>query len=292
MTAENLDRVLTWLMGLDRPLQMGLTPEARVDELGLTEPEVDDLLREAVSLGLLRADRADYGHTVRWVRLELTPAGLRHCGQWPPQGREHHAGPWDDGDWGRTCVPILRRVQSSGFRGDLLPGLYVGASPEQWRQTLAAHALREAGYLDGSDQDNRAISALRVSALGREALDPRPRDPLDEAILLLRSSATSAVVQAVEVALGNRLRALDEHHSESRAERSAPRLLSTLNDELTGKNGPQLYGKHWKKTIEAVLAVRNEYAHGRGDALPDDVAVWVISTVRLLLAELPLPDPG
>jgi len=286
---RDLDRVLVWLMDSEQPFMLGLSAGNVDDDLGLPDPEVDELLREALSLGLLRGDRSDYGTVVRWARLELTPAGLRHCREWPPRGQEHHPGPWDGRDWGRTAIPILRRVRDGGYRGDLLSGLHTAASQEQWRETLAAHALWESGYLDGKQQPHRGISSLRLTRSGREALDPRPRSHIDEASLKLKTSTTSAVVHAVEVALGERLRALAREHGIVDDDRDVHRHLSGLNDELTGKRGPQVYAKHWKKTVEAVLAVRNEYAHGRGDVLPHMTAAWVISTVQHLLEVLPVP---
>lgn len=126
-----------------------------------------------------------------------------------------------------------------------------------------------------------------MTAAGRAALDPAPRDALDEARLKLRTSQTDAVIHAVEVALGDRLRVLGRAHGLVPVETDAFKQLSAINDGLAGRNGPKLYGKPWKNVVDAVLGVRNEYGHGRGDALPQEVATWVLATVELLLQILP-----
>lgn len=172
----------------------------------------------------------------------------------------------------------------------MLLGMHAGASPEEWRERLTARELLLAGYLSGEPGERFQISEMRLTAAGRAALDPSPRDPLDEARLRMRTSLSDAVIQAVEVALGNRLRDLGHAHNIAPSGGDTFKQLSTINDGLTGKNGPRIYGKPWKKVIDALLDVRNEYAHGRGDALPHDVAEWVLDTVSILLAALPPAD--
>ena len=68
--------------------------------------------------------------------------------------------------------------------------------------------LGESDLIAGSLTDD-CIDTLRVTAEGQQALDPRPRDPLDHALAQLRGGArVDAIVTAVELGLGQRLKLL------------------------------------------------------------------------------------
>lgn len=291
MTDPDIERVLRWLMAQDPPVHLGFHESRDVEELGLTDEAVDDIMREGLDRGLLRGDRTDYGSMQRWERVQITALGLRFCREWPPAGREHQPGPWDAGRWGVEAKPFLERVRDGAYPDAFLHSLWAGAPPSEWHERLAANELLAAGYLSGRPQRYWGISEMRLTAAGREALDSTPRNPLDEARRKLRTSPVEGAIHAVEIALGERLRELARAMGDEDLDPDAGRRLARLNDGLTGKNGPQVYGKPWKKVIDGVLDVRNEYAHGRGDQLPLEVAEWVIDTVDVLLRALPKHSP-
>lgn len=78
-----------------------------------------------------------------------------------------------------------------------------------------------------------------------------------------------------------------EDHGLVPADPDVHQQLSTLNNQLAAKGGPGVCGKPWKKVIDALLDVRNEYAHGRAVNMPVGLADWTIDTVELLLQALP-----
>ncbi|MEJ7787877.1 MAG: hypothetical protein WKF96_24005 [Solirubrobacteraceae bacterium] len=285
MDDQRVEKVLLWALAQPPGTSYRLG-DGREDELGLSEAEIDEAMREAVSRTLLRGDRTNYGPMVTWFDVKVTAIGLRFCAQWPPPGSEHHPGPWDEGNWGTHARPMLERVRDGGYRHDFLPGLDSGTPDEKFRDIQVAHELMLAHYLTAKPQAHRSLSDLRLTASGRRALDFTPRDPVDEARLKLRVSTVDAVVHAVEVALGQRLRALGEKHDLVSTHPGVHQQLSALNDQLAAKGGPSVYGKPWKKLIDALLDVRNEYAHGRAEEMPASLAAWTVATVELLLHQL------
>ncbi len=286
MNDEIIEKVLLWVLA-QPPATTYRLGEGRDAELDLSDVEIDDAMREALSRTFLQGERTDYGQMVNWFKVEVTALGLRFCGQWPTPGREHHPGPWDEGNWGNHARPVLERIRDGEYRHDFLPGLDSGTPDHKFRDIQAAHELMLAQYLTAKPQAHRSLSDMRLTAAGRQALNFEPRDPVDEARLKIRTSPTDAVVHVVEVALGQRLRALGEDHGLVSADPDVHQQLSTLNNQLAAKGGPGVYGKPWKKVIDALLDVRNEYAHGRVGNMPVGLADWTIDTVELLLQAIP-----
>lgn len=278
---------MRWVADLDPHSHVRIEPDERFEDLDLVGEVLDESLREACSDGLISGERTDYGSQVVWAPIEVTALGLRFSGHWPPAGREHHDGTWSNGLWAAQALPVLRKLRDGEYAHEYLSGWYGGISADKLREIAAANELVRAGYIDADVQDGGALSQMRLTRAGRDVLDPTPRDPVDDARQRLRTSPTDAVVHAVEVALGQRLRELGQRHGLIPADAEVAVQLSWLNDQLTGKNGPILYGKPFKKMIEAVLDARNEYAHGRGDTVPPTMAAWAIETVALLLEALP-----
>lgn len=284
-----VERVILWLLKQppSPPLRLG---EGRSEPtVGLDDGQLDDALREAKARSFLTGERTDYGSAITWNRIRLTAAGLRFSRQWPPVGREHHHGPWEAGHWGSQARPVLQKLKAGVYRHEFLPGLDSGTSDERYWEILSAHELLADGYLTANQQDHMSLSDMRLTQSGRDALDPQPRDAIDEARQRLRTSSTEAVIHAIEVGLGERLRKLGAEHDLVPTDPNVHQALSRLNDQLTG-TGRQLYAKPWKKLIEALLDVRNEYAHGRGSRLPDTAAGWAIDTVEMVLGALPVPS--
>lgn len=288
-TDETLERVLSWILDLPPAGWLSLADGGDEEILGLTDQQLDEALREAKDRGLLNGERAGFARNVRWTHLVVSADGLRFAGQWPPVGREHHAGPWDDGHWGTYARPVLERIRDDKYRHQMLTGLHNASSNEEWHEHLAAFELLDAGYISGDPKENHAISNMRLVKPGREALNPTPRNALDEARQMLRSSRADAVIHAVEIALGERLLLL-AHANEPSTDEPITARLARLNEQLAAKGGAAVYGKPWKELIQAVLAVRNEYAHGRASTVPRAVDTWVMDSVSILLTVLPDPE--
>ena len=78
------------------------------------------------------------------------------------------------------------------------------------------------------------------------------------------------LIHAVEVGLGDRLRALAAlHNIIEPPDGDTFHKLSKLNDQLGSKTN-HIYAQRWKVTIDSALKLRNEYGHGRGDVMSED----------------------
>jgi hypothetical protein len=110
--------------------------------------QLDDALQSAHDEGLVAGERAEGdGSIAYWFNLRLTVEGLRRLGEWPPHGREHQSGPWDDRWFGRYARPQLEALAAMTeerivFRGDPL-------SLEEHRRWQALNHLRESGLIAG-----------------------------------------------------------------------------------------------------------------------------------------------
>lgn len=99
----------------------GTTFELPVAEAGVfadlpsaTGREVDEGLRELEHRGWARGERYEGdGSIIWWSALRPTVAGLRHLGEWPPEGLEYLSGGWDDLRWGRVDQRVLSRLFDS-----------------------------------------------------------------------------------------------------------------------------------------------------------------------------------
>ena len=249
----------------------------------LTGRAVDDVLLEAKSKGLIVGDRGEGdGSVAWWSRLRLTAAGLRSLGHWPPPGREWEPGLWSDGYWGRLARPLLQQLQDEppqhGFY--LMP---VGGDTEAWARWTALLLLGEADLVSGTLTDD-GIGTLRISAEGKEALDPRPRNALDQAAAQLRSGARiDAIVTAVELGLGQRLVRLADDRGISTTHADGHRLkLSVINNALRADGA---YEESDRAQVEAWLKLRNELAHPGGRAVRDAHVENVLQGIRVWLTE-------
>jgi len=171
-----------------------------------TDRAVDDVLLEAERRGWIvgQRDEGD-GSIAWWSTLRVTVDGLRGLGDWPPAGREHEPGVWDDGHWGRRARPLLESLHAE----PPAHGFYfkpVGEETARWLEWTAALLLLEAGLISGRIGDD-GVDTLRITPEGAHALDPTPRNPLHVAQAKLRSGArVDAIITAVELALGGRLK--------------------------------------------------------------------------------------
>ena len=258
---------------------------AAQEALGVDEQELATLIREASDRRLIWGEE---GPAAMWFRVVATPAGLRFAGEWPPRGHEASPGPWRDGHWGRHALPTLTYI-----RDDAPPsigGLH-GSNPDDERARLATlDLLIDEGYIAAERQPHLALSEPRLTETGREILAPTIRTPVDEAIRRLnQGDRVDAVIHAVEVGLGDRLKAL----AAARGIIEPPdgdtfHKLSTLNDQLGSKTN-HIYAQRWKMTIDSALKLRNEFGHGRGDAMSFDDARCLIDMVAMILRHLPGP---
>jgi hypothetical protein len=272
-------------LGVTPGANLSAADEAAQHAIGATEAELADTIREAADRDLISGELGPAGN---WFDVAVTLTGLRFAGEWPRTGDEAALGPWREGHWARAALPILRWIQadSPGW----VSGLH-GSMPEDERSKLATIALlAEAGYLAAEQQDYLAFGDLRLTQMGREVLDPPDRTPVEEAVRRLgNGDKVDAVIHAVEVGLGDRLKALagangiipppqpDEFHK-----------LTALNDQLGSKTN-RVYAETWKATVSAALKLRNEYGHGHGDKMSVEDARSLIDIVAMLLRHLPTP---
>jgi hypothetical protein len=101
---------------------------------------------------------------------------------------------------------------------------------------------------------------LRLTAEGLKALDPTLREPLDHAVVQLRTGArVDAVVTAVELALGTRLKQLAAGRgvAVTRPDGS-PLRFSALNNDLRAAGA---YDESERTQVEAWFTLRNDLAH-------------------------------
>lgn len=111
--------------------------------------QLDVDLQAARDESFLAGDRAEGdGSVAYWSDLRLTVDGLQRLGEWPPAGKEHQSGPWNDRWFGRYARPLLEALAAQTddqivFQGDPL-------SIEDRRRWLALHHLIEAGLVLGN----------------------------------------------------------------------------------------------------------------------------------------------
>jgi hypothetical protein len=185
--------------------------------------------------------------------VRLTVDGMRWLGQWPPAGREWEPGGWDTKFWGTRARPLLVRLRETPPQH----GFYfkpIGEGSEQWREWRTLLVLGEAGLVSGRETES-GVDTLRLTAAGLRALDPTPRDPLEEAGAKLRSGArVDAIVTAVERALGARLKQLVAKRGvATTGPNGTPLTLSRLNNDLRGAG---VYNESDRAQDEAWLKVR------------------------------------
>ena len=145
---------------------------------------------EGKGSGLTTGDRGEGdGSIACWSRLRLTVAGLRALGQWPPAGREWGRAGWDERYWGRRARPLLIRLSEEPLpHGFFFKPSGGGEDEEAWQDWTALLLLGEADLISGRLTDS-GVDTLRITEAGRSALDPTPRNPLDEADAKLRRTA-------------------------------------------------------------------------------------------------------
>jgi hypothetical protein len=266
----------------------GLAPlilpfDEAIDWAGASGREVDNALLEAQAEGLLTGDRRQGdGSNSRWFSTRLTVAGLRELGQWPPAGREWEDGPWDEGYWGTRARPLLQRLHEQ----PPLDGFYLKPTEEDeegWRDWSALLLLGQTELIAGSLQSG-GIDTLRVLPAGREALNPAPRDVIDDARAKLRTGArVDAIVTAIERGLGARLRELAAKHGvEASGAEGQHVALGRLNNAL---HTAGVYDESDHAQISAWLKLRNRFAHGEDDAISDERATSALDGVRVFLDE-------
>jgi hypothetical protein len=247
--------------------------------------DVDDALLEARELGLVFGDRGEGdGSVCWWSRVRLTPSALRLLGEWPPAHREWEPGGWDAGYWGQRARPLLAGLRDDPPASDFLfkP---IGEGSDEWAGWTAALLLRDAELISGRLTD-AGIDTLRLTAAGLQALDPSPREPLDDAIAKLRSGArVDAMVTAVESALGVRLKELAASHGLAITRPDGtPVPLSRLNNDLRTAGA---YREADRAQVDAWLKARNDLAHANATVPSDARAEAVITSIRVFLDEHP-----
>ena len=262
---------------LDFDAAADLVPDA-------TGRAVDDVLLEAERRGWIvgQRDEGD-GSIAWWSTLRLTVDGLRGLGDWPPAGREHELGGWDDGHWGRRARPLLESLHAD----PPAHGFYfkpIAEETTRWLEWTAALLLLEAGLISGRIGDD-GVDTLRITPEGAHALDPTPRNPLHVAQAKLRSGApVDAIITAV-LALGGRLkeiaadRGVPVTHTDGR-----PLTLMKLSVNLREAGA---YDETDRAQIEAWLKLRNDLVHPDGTAVGDARVAAVIQSIGVFLDEHP-----
>lgn len=274
------------LVGHDSRAEINLgfgEPSALVP--GMRGREVDDVLLEASQLKLIVGDRGGGdGSAAWWSRVRLTAAGVRSLGQWPPAGREWEPGIWDGGYWGCVARPLLQRLQDQPPAHGYVEKP-IGQSSEEWALWTAALQLSEADLISGR-LDADGMADVRVTAPGLRALDPTPRDPVDDAVSKLRSGArVDAIITAVEGALGVRLKQLAAIRDIATTRQDdTPLTLSRLNNDLRSAGA---YDETDRAQIEAWLKLRNDLAHADAAVASDARIEAAIAGIRVFLDEHP-----
>jgi hypothetical protein len=183
---------------------------------------------------------------------------------------------------GRCATP--RRI---GYLGNEVFGQ---EDPEPLLQWQAALLLAEAGLISGR-VTSEGIDTVRVTLEGQQALDPLPRDPIDEAEAALRNgNVAEALVTAVELALRPRLEQLADAHDIETADTNArPVRLARIIDALKAK-GP--LSESQRAQVDAWLKLRNDAAHpGGAQPVSAGTAAAALTGIRAFLADLAEDQP-
>jgi len=271
----------------------GTTFELPVAEAGVladvpdaTGREVDEGLRELEHRGWARGERYEGdGSIIRWSALRPTVAGLRHLGEWPPEGLEYLSGGWDDLTWGRVDQRVLSRLFDSTPDARLVVRLAMGEDDglREWESYLRLH---EAGLID-ADMGSGYLGNLRVITAGRDALHPPDDDPLVRARQRLRQGAKAdAVTAVVDEALKPCLVALAG--ARGLTPDQLPTKIASLNDELKklGAYGDSPFvSEAVRAQVDAWLKLRNAVDHGEGASIAERWIELMIDGVEHFLRE-------
>lgn len=292
ITEDNLRILLRALLEREDPRD-----QYRIDRddqrAGILVPDLSgrDLLRlleRALDDHLITGERTNFGGMESWVKVFPTVLGMRFCEVWPPAGREHAPGAWQSNHWSERALPRLREIAAAETdRERCAIGLH-SSSPgsEAWAR-LDDLRLIEAGYMAGRllPQSTWGLGDLRITAEGERVLAGRTENAVDRARgYLLSGALRDAVIEAVEEALGERLKHLATVHGIPVINGSTEAKLANLNDQLASRG---VYAKPWPKTIAAVLDQRNVYGHANDGAMTRADADWIVDCVERVLVHLP-----
>jgi hypothetical protein len=287
VTREHLMSVLGAFVGKDTPsaLDVPLSDDGEWCFCDLAGRDVDNALQEAHGEGLIVGDRHGTGDSaVFWSNIRLTVRGLRTLGEWPPAGSEHQRGPWHERYWGKVPRPLLEELASCPPWGGFIFGPDGGWGGEDWQRWIALHRLMETGLVAGDDGGSGGVADVRVTLRGQDVLVPPANDPLADAEVACRQgSKETAMIAAIEKALGHRLKQLAVRHGVATADgRGAAKRLAVLNADLKAAG---VYDEAERTQVEAWLKVRNEVGHGRAENVSLQRIEVVIAGVRVFLDE-------
>jgi len=277
-----------WLLELDSrdAVVLPLEETVPIDALPkITGREVDHVLQQAVHDGSAAGERQDRGDAVVWARLRLTVAGLRELGEWPPDGGEYRAGPWDQRRWGRVSRPLLRELHEDPPHGEVKLMPTGGDDPGGWQEWTDLVRLLESGLIQGQLNTGH-VQDIRVTRQGRAALVPPADDPLVRARTDLdRGAKADAVTAAIDEALKPVLHKLADEHGVERTRSSGQNLhLAVINDGLTAAGA---YDESHRAEIYSWIAVRNIIDHGGGATVRDRRLERLIEGVEGFIDEMP-----
>jgi hypothetical protein len=273
MTDGVLDEVLAALVDHDSMITFDLVLEqAGVwDEFpDRTGAEIDEGFRELRHRGWIRGeDQEGDGSVVWWSMVRPTVYGLRHLGEWPPEGREYQPGGWDTRTWGTGDREQLRALDKSPPRAGVVerPGLGEADGSREWEAYMR---LREAGLIE-AELGEGYLQSVRLTTVGRNALHPPEDDPLVRSRVYLRQGAKAdAVTAAIDEALKPCLLGL-AGPADVRPE-EVPAKLSALNDQLKAHGaygGSAFVSEAVRARVDAWLKLRNVIDHGEGDQVAE-----------------------
>jgi hypothetical protein len=279
--------VRRWLLALDSrdAVVLPLEEIVPIDALPkITGREVDHVLQQAVHDGSAAGERQDRGDAVVWARLRLTVAGLRELGEWPPDGGEYRAGPWDQRRWGRVSRPLLRELHEDPPHDDVKLMPTGGDDPGRWQEWTDLLRLLESGLIQGQLNTGH-LQDIRVTRQGHAALDPPVDAPLTRARTDLdRGAKADAVTAAIDEALKPVLHRLADAY---RVDRTRPGgkdvKLAVVNDGLKTAGA---YDESHRAEISSWLKVRNIIDHGGGATVRDRRVERLIDGVEGFIEEM------
>jgi hypothetical protein len=246
----------------------------------VSDPEADLARSDALRRGAIHGQRHEGDGTLAyWTGVQISIAGLRSLGEWPPAGVEALPGPWDDRYWGTEARPLLAELRDRPPAGGVLHGpAGEGEDGPSWPRWRVALLLAEGDLIDARLNPGY-LQDIEVTEVGREALDGSSVDPLDRAQAALAAGWLVETVITAGAVLDELLSGLAARHGIDRLKAGGKKKeLAAVNNELRAAGA---YGKDDQQQILAWLVLRNRPAHELEHETTPEKAQYMLDGVRL-----------